>query len=233
MSDRDSTAGDTPNDAPTAGNPTDDTSTTRETDGDALPNETSERPAAADVPNWDDEYVDRVSDRLMHNFDLEKDRTVAGERFTLYGRMDLVSQKHFLHPAISIAEHATTEHLFVADLEGVDDGTIDRYVDLGHQLGEDWIDPDEEHYCTEFTFVVIAPSIPDDVRSRVTNFSDRTLLKYGYHGHYEINLLVVAPETEELVTSENADVATAFRLWEQIEREEVGLLGLIARRFQL
>ncbi|QCS41843.1 hypothetical protein [Natrinema versiforme] len=185
------------------------------------------------VPDWDDEYVDRVSDRLMHNYDLEKDRSVDGERFTLYGRMDLASQKHFLHPSISIAEHESTEHLFVDRVDSVDDRLLDRYVDLGHQLADDWIDPDEEHYSTEFTFVAVAPSIPDEIRSRVAGFSERTLLKYGYNGHYEINLAVVAPEPEDLVASENADIATAFRLWERIERKEVGLLGLIARRLQL
>ncbi len=189
--------------------------------------------AAADIPDWDDEYVDRVSDRLMHNYDLEKDRTVEGERFTLYGRMDLTSQKHFLHPSISLAEHESTEHLFVDRVDRVDDRLLDRYVDLGHRLADEWLEPDEEHYSTEFTFVAVAPSIPDEIRGRVAGFSDRTLLKYGYNGHYEINLAVVAPETEELVASENADIATAVRLWEQIERKKVGILGLIARRLQL
>ncbi|OLZ40223.1 hypothetical protein A6E15_04150 [Natrinema saccharevitans] len=188
-------------------------------------------PAA--VPDWDDEYVDRVSDRLMHNYDLEKDRAVDGERFTLYGRMDLTSQKHFLHPAISIAEHESTEHLFVERVDRVDDRLLDRYVDLGHRLADEWIDPDEEHYSTEFTFVAVAPSVPGDVRDRVAGFDDRTMLKYGFNGHYEINLAVVAPETETLAASENADVATAFRLWEPIERKKAGVLGLIARRLQL
>ncbi|RKD98212.1 hypothetical protein [Halopiger aswanensis] len=188
-----------------------------------------------DVPDWDDDYVDRVSDRLMHNYDLEKDRTVAGERFTLYGRMNLVSQKHFLHPAISLAEHESNEHLFVQRVDRVDDRTLDRYVDLGHELADSdaWLEPDEEHFATEFTFVAVAPSIPDDLGRRVADFSERTLLKYGYHGHYEINLVVVAPEQEELVANENADVEAAFRLWEEIEREEPGILGLIARRLQL
>lgn len=185
------------------------------------------------VPHWDDEYVDRVSDRLMYNYDLEKDRAVAGERFTMYGRMDLVSQKHFLHPAISFAEHETTEHLFVQRIDRVDERTLDRFVDLGHDLADEWIDPDEEHFCTEFTFVAVAPEIPDDVRDRVSSFDGRTLLKYGYHGHYEINLVVVAPDMEALVACDNADVATAFRLWDEIERDEPGLLDLIARRLQL
>ncbi|AEH36823.1 hypothetical protein [Halopiger xanaduensis] len=197
--------------------------------------ESEPEPSERSVPDWDDEYVDRVSDRLMHNYDLEKDRAVAGERFTLYGEMNLVSQKHFLHPAISLAEHESNEHLFVQRVDRLDDETLDRYVDLGHELADDeeWLEPDEEHFATEFTFVAVAPSIPDDVRRRVADFSERTLLKYGYHGHYEINLVVVAPDREELVANENADVEAAFRLWDEIEREEPGILGLIARRLQL
>nr|WP_086009970.1 hypothetical protein [Natronolimnohabitans innermongolicus] len=185
------------------------------------------------VPDWDDEYVDRVSDRLMHNYDLEKEFALGGEEFTLYGQMELMRKKHFIHPALSLAEHESTEHLFVRRVDRVDDRTLDRFVDLGHLLSNDWIDADEEHFSTEFTFVAIAPSIPDEIRERVEAHDGRTLLKWGYHGHYEINLAVVAPEDEDLVASENADVATAFRLWEPIEASEPGLLGLISRRFQL
>ncbi|TYL38566.1 hypothetical protein CV102_12265 [Natronococcus pandeyae] len=196
----------------------------------------AERPpleACEGVPNWDDEYVDRVSDRLMHNYDLEKEYSVEGEVFTLYGQMALSSKKHFLHPALSLAEHESTEHLFVRRVDRADDRTLDRFVELGERLAEEWIDPDEEHFSTDFTFVAVAPSIPEEIRDRVSGFDGRTLLKYGYHGHYEINLAVVAPESEDLVASENADVATAFRLWDPIEREEPGILDLISRRLQL
>ncbi|WP_255168578.1 hypothetical protein [Natrononativus amylolyticus] len=185
------------------------------------------------VPDWDDEYVDRVSDRLMHNYDLEKDFVVCGERFTLYGRMDLTSKKHLFHPSLSLAEHGSTEHLFVRRVDRVDDRTLEGLVDLGETLAGEWIEPDEEHFSTDFTFVVIAPSVPEDVRDRVAKFDGRTLLKYGFHGHYEINLAVVAPEAEEFVASENADVTAAFRLWEPIEPSEPGILGLISRRLQL
>ncbi|WP_436345055.1 hypothetical protein [Natronorubrum sp. FCH18a] len=185
------------------------------------------------VPDWDDEYVDRVSDRLMHNYDLEKEYAVEGERFTLYGQMALSSKKHFLHPALSLAEHESTEHLFVRRVDRVDDRTLDRFVNLGERLADKWIDPDEEHFSTDFTFVAVAPSIPEAIRDRVSGFDGRTLLKYGYHGHYEINLAVVSPENEALVASENADVATAFRLWDPIERNEPGILDLISRRLQL
>ncbi|SIR57716.1 hypothetical protein [Natronorubrum thiooxidans] len=184
------------------------------------------------VPDWDDEYVDRVSDRLLHNYDLEKEYTVDGERFTLYGRMDLVSKKQFLHPALSIAEHESTEHLFVRRVDRVDDRTLDRFVDLGERLADEWIEPTEEHFATAFTFVAIAPSIPDSIRERVAEFDGRTMLKYGFHGHYEINLAVVAPDSTDLVASDNADVATAFRLWEPIESDEPGLLGRLSRRLR-
>ena len=65
------------------------------------------------VPDWDDEYLDRVSDRLMYNYDLEKDRRVGGERWDLYGEMRVLSQKQFFHPALSYADHEAEEYLFV------------------------------------------------------------------------------------------------------------------------
>lgn len=182
------------------------------------------------VPDWDDEYVDRVSDRLMFNYDLQQDYHVHGESFTLYGSLRMESHKQFFHPALSYARNESTEHLFVRRATaGV--AALERLVDLGHTLADEWVAADEEHYSTDFTFVLVAPDIDDDVRRFVAGFRDRTLLRYGYYGHYEINLLVVAPDTETLVASANADVADAFRLW-PAEDDARGLLGRLAGRLR-
>ena len=185
------------------------------------------------IPEWDDDFLDRVADRLAFNYDLEKDYAVRGERFDLYGEMTIHSQKHFFHPALSFAHHDSYEHLFVRRVERVRSADLDRLIELGHELADEWIAADERHYSTDFTFVLVVDALDNAVRDRVEGFSDRTLLKFGYNGHYEINLVVVVPDDEVLVASENADVAQAFSLWEPIEREEPGLLDLIARRLQL
>lgn len=177
-----------------------------------------------DVPVWEDEYLDRVSDRLMFNYDLEKDRTVAGERFALYGRLAVESQKHFLHPALTYARHETYEHLFARRTPRPTVADLESLVDVGHDLADEWIDADEDHYGTEFTFVLVAEALPTETRSFVEGFRDRTLLKHGYHGRYEVNVGVVAPDREESIASENADVVDAFRLWGDVDERKKGLL---------
>ncbi|QLD88930.1 hypothetical protein HWV07_07765 [Natronomonas salina] len=189
--------------------------------------------AGDDRPTWDDEYLETVGGRLHHNYDLEADYRVDGESFPLYGHMEIHSEKHFLHPALSFAHHESHEHLFVRRAERVTEADLRRLVDLGHELADRWIDPHEEHYSTEFTFVVIAAEIPENVRSFVADLDERQLLKYGFHGHYEVNLVVAAPEARDLVASDEADVEEAFRTWTEIERQEPGLLDLVARRLQL
>lgn len=186
-----------------------------------------------DVPKWDDGYVERVSRRLLFNYDLEKDHVVRGESFDLYGHMELHSEKHFFHPALSFAHHESHEHLFVRQVDRATRREIDRLVELGHEIADGWIDADEEHYSTDFTFVLVAPEITEEVRSRVDRLDERTLIKYGYYGHYEINAVVVSPENRDLVANDAADVEEAFRTWESIEQERPGLLGLIARRLEI
>jgi len=188
-----------------------------------------------DVPDWDDEYVDRVSDRLLFNYDLERAYAVdgVGERFTLYGRMQMHHQKHFFHPMLSFAHHDTYDHVFVRQQDGVTVADLEALVALGHDLADEWIEADPEHYATEFTFAVVTDVIPDDVAAFVADFRDRTMLRGGFNGHYEVNLLVVAPDREELVASERADVAEAFRLWEPIEEPETTWWTLLKRRLQI
>jgi len=67
----------------------------------------------------------------------------------------------------------------------------------------------------------------------VRGLDERTLLKYGYNGHYEVNLVVVAPDQRDLVSNDAADVGEAFTTWEEIEREEPTFFDLVKRRLQL
>jgi hypothetical protein len=186
--------------------------------------------AYLDLPTLDDEYLTRVAERLQFNYDLDTDRRVRGESFALYGALALESHKQFLHSALSYGHHESVEQLFARRCDGVSVTDLEALVALGHDLGAE-IDADEEHFSTEFTFALVAPRIPDEVCTFVAGFSDRTLLKYGYHGHYEINLVVVAPDAEELVASENAEVAAAFRHWEPDEPESSGLAARLAGLF--
>jgi hypothetical protein len=184
-------------------------------------------------PDWDDEYFMEIAGRLIYHYDLEKGKRVEGERFPMYGEMTIENKKHFLHPSIEIANHHSYEHLFVRRQDRVTTADLDALVDLGRGIADDWIDADEEHYSTEFTFVTVAPEVPDNVRSKVRGLDERTLLKYGYNGHYEVNLVVVAPEARELVSNDAADVDEAFTTWEEIEREEPTFFDLVKRRLQL
>ncbi|WP_435068005.1 hypothetical protein [Haloplanus sp. C73] len=183
-----------------------------------------------DVPHWDDEYVDRVSDRLLFNYDLERDYTVDAESFDLYGRLEIHTQKKFFHPAITYGHHASFEHLFLRRVDDVRVESLETLTDLATDLADRWIEADEEHYATEFTFVVVAPEIPDDARDFVAGFSDRTMLKYGYNGYYETHLAVVAPEREDVVTSQRSDVDDALTVWKPIDADTPGPLERLKRR---
>jgi hypothetical protein len=140
---------------------------------------------APDTPIWDDEYLDRVGDRLAFNYDLQKDHTVQGERFALYGRLPIERHKQFFHPSINWANHYTEEYRFARRVKTVTVNDLERVVDLGYTLADEWIETDETHYGTDFTFVLVAPEITDTDREYVTGVRDRTLIKLGFRGHYE------------------------------------------------
>jgi hypothetical protein len=184
-----------------------------------------------EVPTWDDEYFDRVSDRLMYSYDLERDYAVRGHSFPMYAELRIENEKQFLHPSLSYADHETREHLFARRAREPTVADLESLVDLGHELADDWIDADEEHYETNFTFVLVADTLSDAVQSFVAGFRDRTLLKYGYYGCYEVNLVVVAPDEESGVASQEADVLQAFALWGDVEQPDEGFFSRFARRF--
>ena len=193
----------------------------------------SEAQLSADVPNWEDEYLDRVSDRLMYNYDLEKDVTLHGESFAMAGEMRLESEKHFFHPSLNYANHEAREYLYARRQSAVTVADLERLVELGNEVAEERVDRQDDHFSTDVTFVLVVPAIDDAVASFVESFSGRNLLMFGFHGHYEVNLAVVSPDDQQSVASKNADVVTAFETWADIERESPGLLGTILRRLEI
>jgi len=195
-------------------------------DAEELPTEIRES-----VPEFDDEYLDRVAGRLLYNYDLQKDHTVRGEQWDLYGEMRVKSQKQFFHPALSYGDHESEEYLLARRANHPTVDELNRLVDLGHELADEWISADEEHYGTDITFILISKEIPEAVVDYVTGFRDRTLLKFGYYGHYDVNLVVVDPEAEQCVASEAADVVAAFQLWDDVKTPDEGVLSRFAKRF--
>lgn len=177
----------------------------------------------------DGAYLERVAERLEHSYDLEREHHVHGEAFELYGQLRVEHRKQFFHPSITYADHGSQEHLFVRHTPSVRRADLERLVELGNTLAEEWIDPDETHYSTEFTFVVLASEITESVRAFVDGFRDRTLIKLGYYGHYEVHLVVVAPDDQDIVESKNAGVGTVFAPWRP---EPTGLFDRLVRRLK-
>lgn len=194
----------------------------------ADPDDSPGRPGA--VPDWDDGYLDRVADRLMYSYDLGKDVEVAGAPVPLYGRLVVRNQKHLFHPSVRYGYHEAVEHLFVERIDHPRPVDLRRLRERGETLAESWIEPDEDHFETAFTFVVVAESLPSSVRSFVADHDERTLLRWGLNGHYEVRFVVVAPQAETAVSTPSADVAAAFRLWDD-GKEESDDGGLLARLF--
>jgi hypothetical protein len=183
------------------------------------------------VPDYDDEYLDRVSDRLMYSYDLDADVVVDGERFDLTAEMRMRNQKQFLHPALSYADHDVMEHLFARRAADPTVAELERLVEFAHGVADERVEGNEQHYGTDVTVVLVADRISDPVAEFVDGFRDRTLLKFGYYGHYEVNLVVVAPDAERLVASEAASSAEALRLWEPVEEPDDGVFSRFAKRF--
>jgi hypothetical protein len=199
---------------------------------DAVPKSELPEEIVENVPDWtDDPYLDRVSDRLMYNYTLERDHRLRGTAWDLYGEMRVLNQKQFFHPALSYAGHESEEYLYARRVGRPTVRELDRLVELGHDLADERVTGNEEHYRTDFTFVLVADELPDDVRSFVDGQRERTLLKYGYYGHYEVNLGVVVPDAREMVAGDAADVMEAFRLWENVSDPDEGVLSRFAKRF--
>lgn len=178
------------------------------------------------VPVWeDDPYLDAIALRLMHHYDLERDKEVDSQVFPMYGRLVIENERHVLHPALSFGYHRSTEHLFVARPPTISEQTLTQAETLGLALADEWVSHDTEHYSTDFTFVFVTSPIPDSVTDWITGYEHRELYKYGYHGHYELNFVATDPEHERLITSANSSIEELLRTWDRPHRDQPSRLS--------
>jgi hypothetical protein len=176
-------------------------------------------PADEPVPEWHDEYLDAVADRLAAHYDLDKDVHAGGERFDLHGRLRIENRKQFVVPSLTYGHHESIQHLLLARRDRATTADCEALVETAEGLADGWIDPDERHFSTEFVLGLVVPTVAPAVREFVAGFERRTLLTYGYHGHYEIRLVVVAPGERTAVASPDTDVAEALRTWASLADE--------------
>lgn len=195
------------------------------------------------VPEWSDEYLDAVAERLAAHYDLDRDVRAGGERFDLHGRLRIENRKQFVVPSLTYGHHESVQHLLLARRDRATVADCEALVETAERLADGWIDPDERHFSTEFVLGLVVPTVEPAVREFVAGFERRTLLRYGYHGHYEIRLAVVAPDERAAVASPDTDVIEALRTWDSLAEETAGengtgsgdglvarLRGLVSRR---
>jgi hypothetical protein len=195
------------------------------------------------VPEWSDGYLDAVAERLAAHYDLDRDVRAGGERFDLHGRLRIENRKQFVVPSLTYGHHESVQHLLLARRDRATVADCEALVETAERLADGWIDPDERHFSTEFVLGLVVPTVESAVREFVAGFERRTLLRYGYHGHYEIRLAVVAPDERAAVASPDTDVIEALRTWDSLAEETAGengtgsgdglvarLRGLVSRR---
>lgn len=195
------------------------------------------------VTEWSDEYLDAVAERLAAHYDLDRDVRAGGERFDLHGRLRIENRKQFVVPSLTYGHHESVQHLLLARRDRATVADCEALVETAERLADGWIDPDERHFSTEFVLGLVVPTVEPAVREFVAGFERRTLLRYGYHGHYEIRLAVVAPDERAAVASPDTDVIEALRTWDSLAEETAGengtgsgdglvarLRGLVSRR---
>ncbi len=151
------------------------------------------------------------------------DHRLRGERWDLYGEMRVLN-RNSLPPGASYGDDESEESSTPVASTGRRRRT-EATGRTGSRPCDERVSGNEEHYRTDFTFVLVADEIPDEVRSFVEGQRERTLLKYGYYGHYEVNLGVVAPDEQDAVAGEAADVVEAFVLWEDVTQPDEGVLS--------
>lgn len=198
------------------------------TEEEASSNHASDTPGH--IPELTDPYLETVGQRLVHNYDLESDYTVNGEQFDLYGYLEVHNKRQVLHPALSVGHHEAREHVFLKRTETLSEADLDRVIELGHALAEEWITADEEHYSTEFIFAFVTTSLAAPVSNRIEELDERTLLKFGYHGHYDIHIAAVDPTQQHLVSNAAFDLTEALRTWDPVSGTDPGLVTRLVRR---
>lgn len=145
-----------------------------------------------------EKYLENLENKLRSSFDLYRDHMVNENKFDLYGRFYMMTERYLLIKKAKIYGMENNEHILVNKIDNLDASKLRGFIDCIKGSIDHIVDPHPEHMSSILTGVLVIDesikTLSDEIVDDVLNFKFHKGFSFGLRGWVDVRLLIVSLE---------------------------------------
>lgn len=141
-------------------------------------------------------YIEELEKKLVYNFDLCRDYKVNGEKYDLFAKYHLRSEKYFFSKSAKIYGIENNEYILIKTFTSFDKDDFDLYKNRIIKAIDKLVEAHGEHMSSIVTAVIVVEEFQDrikkDVLERISSFKYHKSFSFGLRGWVDIRILLVS-----------------------------------------
>lgn len=141
-------------------------------------------------------YIEELEKKLVNNFDLCRDYKVNGEKYDLFAKYHLRSEKYFFSKSAKIYGMENNEYILIKTFTSFDKDDFDLYKNRIIKAIDKLVEAHVEHMSSIVTAVIVVEEgeekITNDVIERISSFKHHKGFSFGFKGWVDIRMLLVS-----------------------------------------
>lgn len=141
-------------------------------------------------------YLENLENKLRTSFDICRDHTIKEQKFDLYGRFYMTTERYLLTKKAKIFGIENNEHILVRKVDLLNRSSFDEFKENIVSLIDDIVDPHPEHMSSIVTGVIVVDksieSIDKDIFDDIGNYKFHKGFSFGLRGWVDVRLLIVS-----------------------------------------
>lgn len=141
-------------------------------------------------------YIEELENKLMRNFDLNRDYKIDDEEYDLFARYYLRSEKYFLTKSAKIYGMESNEYILVKKYSYLDNRRFDAFTNKMIDSIDKLVEPHEEHMASIITGVILIDKLQDEIDDillkKISKFKYHKGFSLGLKGWVDVRIILVS-----------------------------------------
>ena len=143
-----------------------------------------------------EEYIEELEKKLIRSFDIYRNYEMGDDKFHLYARYHMRSEKYFLVKSAKIYGLESNEYILVKMMENLDNRDLEIFKNSMINSIDELVELNDDHMSSVITGVLLTDKsldeIDDDVLKKISRFKYHKGFSFGFKGWVDIRLLLVS-----------------------------------------
>lgn len=141
-------------------------------------------------------YLENLENKLRNSFDLYRNHTINNQKYDLYGRFYMTTERYLLTKKAKIFGIENNEHILIKKADALNRSIFTEFKNDVVNIIDDIVIPHPEHMSSIVTYVLVIDeginSIDPEISDAVNSFKYHRGFSFGLRGWVDVRILIVS-----------------------------------------